>query len=228
MGGMALAGAIAAALLKRERTGEPSVIDVSLLATALWQISPLVVAAKLFGLTSLPRGDRRLSPNPGVGVYRTADGRYISLILLQSDRYWEDFAARLERPILVTDERFNTSEARSRNRGECIDILDEAFAERTLDEWKERLADFEGVWTPFQTLVELYDDPQVTANSYLPAMESAAGEPVQLVASPAQFDETPVEVARAPELGEHTELVLADLGIDWDDIAALKASGAIL
>ena len=86
MGGMALAGAIAAALLKRERTGEPSVIDVSLLATALWQISPLVVAAKLFGLTSLPRGDRRLSPNPGVGVYRTADDRYISLILLQSDR----------------------------------------------------------------------------------------------------------------------------------------------
>ena len=94
MGGMALAGAIAAALLKRERTGEAAVIDVSLLATALWQISPLVVAAKLFGLTSLPRGDRRKSPNPGVGVFRTADDRYISLILLQSDRYWEDFAAR--------------------------------------------------------------------------------------------------------------------------------------
>ena len=87
------------------------------------------------------------------------------------------------------------------------------------------------MWTPFQTLVELYDDPQVTANSYLPAMEGAAGEAVQLVASPAQFDETPVEVDRAPELGEHTELVLACVGfegIDWDEIAALKASGAIL
>ena len=122
----------------------------------------------------------------------------------------------------------NTSEARSKNGPECIDIIDEAFAGRTLDEWKERLADFEGVWTPFQTLVELYDDPQVIANDYLPAMESAAGEAVQLVASPAQFDETPVEVDRAPELGEHTELVLAGLGIDWDEIAALKASGAIL
>ena len=228
MGGMALAGAIAAALLKRERTGEASVIDVSLMATALWQISPLVVAAKLFGLTSLPRGDRRKNPNPGVGVFRTADDRYISLILLQSDRYWEDFAARLERPILVNDERFNTSEARSKNGPECIDIIDEAFAGRTLDEWKERLADFEGVWTPFQSLVELYDDPQVVANGYLPAMEDAAGNPVQLVANPAQFDETPVEVDRAPELGEHTELVLAELGIDWDEIAALKSRGAIL
>ena len=228
MGGMALAGAIAAALLKRERTGEPSVIDVSLLATAMWQVSPLVVAAKLFGLTSLPRGDRRKNPNPGVGVFRTADDRYISLILLQSDRYWDDFAARLERPILVDDERFNTSEARSKNGPECIDIIDEAFAGRTLGEWKERLADFEGVWTPFQTLAELYDDPQVVANNYLPAMEDAAGNPVQLVASPAQFDETPVEVDRAPELGEHTELVLAELGIDWDEIADLKSRGAIL
>ena len=228
MGGMALAGAIAAALLKRERTGEPSVIDVSLLATALWQISPLVVASKLFGLTSLPRGDRRRSPNPGVGVYRTADDRYISLILLQSDRYWEDFAARLERPELVDDERFSTSEARSKNGPECIDIIDEAFAERTLGEWKERLAGFEGVWTPFQTLAELYDDPQVAANGYLPATTDGAGNPVQLVASPAQFDETPVEVGRAPELGEHTELVLAELGIDWAEIADLKSRGAIL
>ena len=77
-------------------------------------------------------------------------------------------------------------------------------------------------------MAELYDDPQIAANHYLPAMASASGDPVQLVASPAQFDEAPVEVARAPELGEHTELVLAELGVDWDDIAALKSSGAIL
>lgn len=228
MGGMALAGAIAAALLKRERTGTGSVIDVSLLATALWQISPLVVASKLFGLTSLPRGDRRKAPNPGVGVFKTKDDRYISLILLQSDRYWDDFAARLDRPVLASDDRFNHSTARARNGPECIDIIDEAFAQRTLDEWKARLATFEGVWTPFQTLAELYADPQVVANGYLPTMESSTGEPVHLVASPAQFDETPFEVTRAPELGEHTELVLAELGIGWDDIADLKSRGAIL
>ena len=214
--------------MKRERTGETSVVDVSLLATAMWQISPLVVAAKLFGMTSLPRGDRRMSPNPGVGVYKTKDDRFISLILLQSDKHWEDFAARLDRPILVEDERFNHSSKRAENGPECIDIIDEAFAEHTLDEWKERLATFEGVWTPFQTLDELYADPQVVANGYLPAMTHGGGDEVQLVASPAQFDEQPVEVDRAPELGEHTELVLNELGIDWDEIVALKESGAIL
>ncbi|MDE0699851.1 MAG: CaiB/BaiF CoA-transferase family protein [Acidimicrobiaceae bacterium] len=228
IGGLATAGAIAAALLKRERTGETSVVDVSLLATALWQISPLVVASKLFGMTSLPRGDRRLSPNPGVGVYRTRDDRFISLILLQSDKHWEDFAARLDRPILVEDERFNHSSVRAQNGPACIDIIDEAFAERTLAEWKERLETFEGVWTPFQTLPELYSDRQVIANTYLPSMEHSSGQEVQLVASPAQFDEQPIAVGRAPELGEHTELVLSEVGFDWPEIIAMKESGAIL
>ncbi len=228
MGGLGVAGAIAAALVKRERTGEGCVVDVSLLATALWQISPLVVASKLFGMTSLPRGDRRMSPNPGVGVYRTKDDRFISLILLQSDKHWDDFAARLDRPILVDDERFAHSSARAQNGPECIDVIDEAFAERTLDEWKERLADFDGVWTPFQTLDELYSDPQVIANGYLPSMTHGSGDEVQLVASPAQFDEQPVEIERAPELGEHTELVLNEIGIGWDEITAMKESGAIL
>ncbi|MEQ8841866.1 MAG: CoA transferase [Acidimicrobiales bacterium] len=228
MGGLSVAGAIAAALVKRERTGEGSVVDVSLLATAMWQISPLVVASKLFGMSSLPRGDRRLSPNPGVGVYKTKDDRFISLILLQSDKHWDDFAARLDRPILVDDDRFAHSSARAENGPACIDILDDAFAERTLDEWKARLETFEGVWTPFQTLDELYADPQVVANGYLPTMIHGSGDEVQLVASPAQFDETPTVVERAPELGEHTELILAELGVGWDEITAMKESGAIL
>lgn len=228
MGGLATAGAIAAALVKRERTGEASVVDVSLLATAMWQISPMIIASKLFGFSKIPQGNRTRSPNPGVGTYRTSDDRFIAMMLLQSDKFWPDFVRRLGVPELATDERFIDAAARAANSGECIAALDAAFGAQTLEHWKEAFADFEGVWSPFQTLDELYDDVQVVANGYLPTMTAGNGQEVQLVASPAQFDEVAVRVERAPEHGEHTELVLMDLGYDWDQIAAMKESGAVL
>ena len=208
MGGLTTAGAIAAALLKRERTGEPSIVDVSLLATAMWQLSPMVIASKLFGFSKIPQGDRTKNPNPGVGTYRTKDDRFIALILLQSDKFWTDFVTRLGVPDMATDERFVDSAARSQNGEACVALLDEAFGSRTLAEVTEAFDGFEGVWSPFQTLDELYDDVQVIANGYLPTMTAGNGEEVQLVASPAQFDEVAVTVERAPEHGEHTELLL--------------------
>ncbi|MFV0316794.1 MAG: CaiB/BaiF CoA transferase family protein [Microthrixaceae bacterium] len=228
MGGLSLAGAIAAALLKRERTGEASVVDVSLLSTAMWQISPMIVASKLFGFSKIPQGDRTKSPNPGVGTYRTADDRYIALMLLQSDKHWDDFVERLGVPELATDPKFADSAARSENGPECIARLDEAFASQPLEYWRERLDTFEGVWSPFQTLDELYEDVQVQANGYLPTMTAGNGQDVQLVASPAQFDEEAISIDRAPEHGEHTELVLMDLGYGWDRITELKEAGDIL
>jgi len=228
MAGLSTAGAIAAALVRRERTGEPSVVDVSLLGTAMWQISPLVVASKLFGFSKIPQGDRKQSSNPGVGVYRTADDRFISLILLQSDKHWDDFVKRLGVPELATDPRFCDSAARAQNSAECITLLDEAFGAHPLSHWREVLDEFDGVWAPFQTLDELYEDPQVVANGYLPTMTAANGQEVQLVASPAQFDEQPVQMTRCPEHGEHTETALLAAGFEWDQIAAMKESGAIL
>lgn len=229
MGGLSTAGAIAAALVKRERTGEPSVVDVSLLATAMWQISPLVVASKLFGFSKMPTGgDRTQVPNPGVNVYRTGDGRYISLILLQSDKFWADLVERLGVPELATDERFADATARQQNSQACVTALDEAFGAHPLEHWKAVLDDFAGAWTPFQTLDELYEDPQVVANGYLPTITASNGQEVQLVASPAQFDEAPVQMTRCPEHGEHTELALLEAGLDWDQLAKLKESGAIL
>jgi crotonobetainyl-CoA:carnitine CoA-transferase CaiB-like acyl-CoA transferase len=228
MGGLTTAGAIAAALLKRERTGETSVVDVSLLATALWQVSPLVIASKLFGFSKIPQGDRKQSFNPVVGTYKTQDDRFISLILLQSDKHWDDFVRRLGVPDMATDPKFRDSTVRGENAAECIERLDAVFASQPLSHWKEALDTFEGVWSVFQTLDELYEDQQVVANGYLPSMVAGNGDEVQLVASPAQFDEQAVAVERAPEHGEHTELVLMDAGYDWDQLAAMKESGAIL
>ncbi|MEY2418178.1 MAG: hypothetical protein QOG90_858 [Actinomycetota bacterium] len=227
MGGMATAGAIAAALVKRERTGETSIVDVSLLATAMWQISPMILMNKLFGIERIASSTRGAPGNPGVGTYKTKDGRFVAMMLLQGDRFWADWVTRLGRPDLVDDPRFVDSAARAANALECQKELDDAFGKLTLEELRKAYDGFEGVWSPFQTLAELYDDPQVLANGYLPTAD-VNGEPFQMVTSPAQFDETAFEVTRAPEHGEHTELELIEVGYDWDQLAAMKESGAIL
>ena len=227
IGGMATAGGIAAALVKRERTGETSIVDVSLLGTAMWQLSPMLLLNKLFGIERIASGTRGAPGNPGVGTYRTKDGRFVAMMLLQGDRFWADWVTRLGKPELVDDPRFADAAARAENAAECQKILDEAYDNFTLDELKVAFDGFEGVWSPFQTLGELYEDPQVIANGYLPTAD-INGTPFQMVTSPAQFDETAVGVERAPEHGEHTETELVEVGYDWDQLIAMKESGAIL
>ncbi|WP_370655465.1 CoA transferase [Candidatus Binatus sp.] len=115
IGGMTLAGGIAAALFHRERTGEAQVVDVSLLGTAMWVMSPDVVASKLIGQPQLPLSSRASRPNPAVNNYRTKEGRWLMLVHLQSDRYWPDLCQRLGRPDPATDPRFANIGARANN-----------------------------------------------------------------------------------------------------------------
>ncbi|WP_322754183.1 CoA transferase [Frankia sp. Cas3] len=228
MGGLTIAAGIAAALFKRERTGEPAVTDVSLLSTATWNLAPDVVAAGLLGSAGIPRFDVDDMPNPLTNYYRTSDGRYLNLVMLQSDRFWPEFATLVGRPDLIDDPRFKTAADRFTHRRACITEIRSIFSARPLAEWRETLSGLEGVWAAVQTAGELHQDPQVVENGYLRPVEADDGSTFSLVASPIQFDETPPDLRRAPEHGQHTEEICLELGLGWEEIIALKEAGALL
>ena len=227
MGGLAIAAGIAGALFRRERTGEPSIVDVSLLGTAVWNLAPDVVVSGLLGGPA-PKFDLAEMPNPLANFYRTADGRFLAFVLLQSDRHWPAFCAAIERLDLRDDVRFASAAARSENRRVCIEELRKVFATRTLAQWKLRLAALEGVWAPVQSAHELHQDEQVLANGYLPELSAENGARFRLAANPVQFDETPPSLRRAPGIGEDTDAVLLELGFEIERILELKASGVLL
>jgi crotonobetainyl-CoA:carnitine CoA-transferase CaiB-like acyl-CoA transferase len=225
-GAMALAFGIAAALLKRARTGAGSVVDVSLLATAMWTLSSDLLAA-LQGQAVASAPGRGSSPNPLVGSYRTQDGRHVQLVFLEADRYWADFCRLLGRDDLLDDARFADLAARRVNSPALVAILDAEFGSRTLAEWKELLSRIDAPWAPVQAVHELVDDPQVVANGYVGSVAIEGGPTYRLPAVPVQFDERPPPLRRAPEHGEHTEAILLELGYGWERIDELKSAQVI-
>jgi crotonobetainyl-CoA:carnitine CoA-transferase CaiB-like acyl-CoA transferase len=165
--------------------------------------------------------------NPLVATYRTKDARHISLVFLESDRYWRPLCEAADRLDLADDERFADHQARGANAAALGEVLDEVFATYTFAEWKERLGRIDAPWAPVQAVEELLEDPQVVANGYIGEVELGDGSSYRLPRVPVQFDEQPPELRRGPEHGEHTEEVLLELGYSWDDITALGNAGVL-
>lgn len=228
LGGMTIAGGIAAALYKKATTGKGSVVDVSLLGLAAWNLGPDVAVSQIHGGTSIPSYTHADAPNPLVNTYRTRDGRYVQLMMLQLDKFYPEAMHAIGLPELIDDPRFSAPAPRYENRSALIALLDQAFAERTLAEWRDALAGLSGAWGIVQTPGELCADPAVTANGYVAQTTTMNGVPYALPTNPVQFDEQAVVPPGAPEHGQHTEEVLMDAGIEWEAIERYKEAGAIL
>ena len=148
IGGMTIAGGIAAALFARERTGEPSIVDISLLGTGLWAMGAALTASMLNssgqGNPGAPVGAKFM--NPLVGIFRAQDGGSLMLTMLQGHTYWADTVLHLGRPELADDPRFATPEAFSENAAAAREVLQEIFGTAPLETWRDRLAEMKGQW----------------------------------------------------------------------------------
>ncbi|KIU17309.1 carnitine dehydratase [Mycolicibacterium llatzerense] len=230
IGGANIAGGISAALFHRERTGEAVELDVSLLSTAWWAAGASMTQGMETGETmrSLLPDDTGPSVNPFMANYLTSDGGTINLCIVSPTGYIRDAFEHLGLAELADDPRFSDVLPLIENASAAAALISAAIGGKPFDYWRAHLKTMKGQWAPFQSFLDLATDEQAIANDMIVDVEAGIGEqPFRVVRGPVQFNHEPLETTRAPQASEHTELVLSELGIDWDRIEALKKAGAI-
>ncbi len=227
LSGSMLAGAISAALFKRAMTGESSEVDVSLLGAAMWSLQRLIAQATLDDVQKFSRPDRDRPNNVLVNNYRTGDGRFVALCMLQADKYWTRFCEVAGRADLARDPRFVNAKTRREHVSECVAELKALFASKTLAQWREILAQQDGSWDVVQHVGEMQTDKQVQANNYLQSVECTAGFPIPVVSVPMLFDRKALPAGQSPDLGADSEKILSSLGYDENAIIELKIAGVV-
>ena len=206
-------------------------IDVSLLSTAWWAAGASMTQGMETGevmRTFMPGSAAAMSVNPFMGNYLTSDGGTINLCIVSPTGYIRDAFEHLGLGELADDPRFSDVLPLIQNASAAAELVAEAIRSKPFEYWRQHLKTMRGQWAPFQSLLDLTGDEQAIANDMIVEVEGGdGGAPFKVVRGPVQFNHEPLETTRAPQASEHTEIVLMEIGMDWDRIEALKESGAI-
>ena len=232
MGAIMMCLGVVSALVCRNEQGVGQKVEASHLSANMWLQGLGISMSLLNNGQNFGSYERESPTNPLSNLYKCKDGRCIQMMHLQPDPYWRPICRAMGMDDIIDDPRFSDMRARAENTVELVRIMDEKFAMKTADEWDEVFREFEVdfIYAKVQSITDLKDDVQVQANDYISDFEHPVLGEVKMCNHPNIYSETPAGLWReAPELGQHTEDILIDeLGYDWDDIREMQEAGAIL
>lgn len=225
--GLAMVSSILAALRLAERSGEMQVVDVSLLATALWSMATEVAPALIDKRQPRAR-DRHNQVNALTNRYPCSDGRWI-IINMPEGHWWPRFCETVGEPEWAVDPDYDTPKKRFDLMPEIVDRIDAIIATKTAAEWAKIFDEAGLIWGPIQNLPEIVEDPQVRAMGMFVEQDFPDGDGTfETLAVPIRIEGADIAPrGTAPELGADTDAVLADLGLSSEEISELRGAGAI-
>ena len=225
--GVALYAGIVTALLNRERSGEGSLVETSLLANGLWSAAGIAQGAMADGDMPLYRSLNE-SPPAMMLPYQTLDGRWLQFNMIRNEDLQSLLFVALEAPELLADSRFSSQELMFENR-ELLGLeLQNIIEQQTAKHWLTIFDAFELPVNLVALVEESKTDPQVLQNQMVVAPEDDRIKTPLIIEHPIQISNVPkVGPICAPALGEHTNEVLADLGYTVEQVTRLRESGVI-
>jgi crotonobetainyl-CoA:carnitine CoA-transferase CaiB-like acyl-CoA transferase len=213
------------ALYRRERTGKGSYVTTSLLAAGVWSAGVAIQAA-LAGAKFSPQHDRKNPANAAMNVYKSSDDVWFVLVVTP-DKI-PAIAAGIGRADLLKDPRFADPAKLAANMRQLTAIVDETFSSQPMAHWREVLDKAHIPYGLVRDPIDVIKDPQLQTNNIVVPLEGV-GENMKLtVSSPIQVHGVAkVAAKRGPDLGEHNNEVLKELGFDTKEIEGLRSGGVI-